>query len=85
MPRGIKPDFQIRANTAKSSYHYTNFDDPGDTANIMRGINSYSSGFLNSFSRNFLDVLYNFSGVRIIFHIGTAAYFGLHSFKKESK
>jgi RHS repeat-associated protein len=76
---------QIKRNTAMLSYHSTNFDDPEDTANIIKGINTYNSGFMNTFSRTFLDVLYNLSGVRIIFLTSTAAYYGLHSLKRKPR
>jgi hypothetical protein len=66
---------QIKRGTSDPSFWLTNFDDPLDTANILRGIRAYKSGFFNLIFRYTLDFTYNVSGARLGFRIYTLSYF----------
>ena len=66
---------QVNQNTAKLSFIFTNFDDPRDTANILKGYNAYnmsiSSGLCNFVAAN----LYTRTHTQFYFKIITFDFF----------
>ena len=65
---------QVEQNTARLSFIFTNFDDPKDTANIIKGYNAYDMPLLTCICDSFAESLYKGS-VQSLFKTATLAYF----------
>ena len=68
---------QVKQDTAKLSYFLTNFDDPRDTANIIKGYKAYNMPWFTSLINYCANCLYTSSGIQFEFKIATAGYFSI--------
>jgi len=66
---------QVERNTARLSYFLTNFDDPRDTANIIKGYEAYNMPLFTSLIDYYADNLYTNSGAQLVFRYVTFKYF----------
>ena len=58
---------QVNQNTAELNFIFTNFDDPRDTNNILKGFISYESTFTDAITNLCSDLVYKSSGLQNAF------------------
>jgi len=68
---------QVKQNTAELSFIFTNFDDPRDTNNILKGFNSFENSFTDAITNFCSDLIYKSSGLQNAFKYYTGiSFFG---------